>query len=499
MSKRLVPTHKLPSNISRKMTANSRLSTNYRNPKRISFSTTPTTGLYLPPFFSTLNTMTLSKGSEFINVKPVTYPTSYKSAVDKLSNIELSEEQLLLKDKILGFVRNQLHTYKKGDKSSLFVIQGDAGTGKSVILNALFNEIQRIAKKGDDSDVLYGKQNYLVVNHPEMLKLYHRIAASFDHLAKKDLERPTSLINRLNKEKKTCDVVIVDEAHLLATSKNGFKRFFGDNHLEELMKLAKVLIIVYDDKQSLRMDQYWSSDGKNGSSLDSYLTQAKYFDIYNLQQQFRVAANQDVQDWIYEISTSKKILPLPTQDLVKRMSGDDDAFEFKIWDDCLEMYQCLQEKDKEYGQCRMLSTYDFPYRIGNKDWFVTCGDFKLRWDRFAPTNRKPWSERPDTIEEVGSVYTIQGFDLNYAGVILGRSIAYDEKTDSIKILPEYYDDHAGFTRRKNIVSADSVKEKIILNSINVLLTRGVRGLYIYAWDEKLRARLNRLSTDAGLA
>lgn len=57
---------------------------------------------------------------------------------------------------------------------------------------------------------------------------------------------------------------------------------------------------------------------------------------------------------------------------------------------------------------------------------MTAGQLKLPWDKINFTDR-PWAERPETIQEVGSIYTIQGFDLNYAGVILGPSIKYDEK------------------------------------------------------------------------
>lgn len=79
----------------------------------------------------------------------------------------------------------------------------------------------------------------------------------------------------------------------------------------------------------------------------------------------------------------------------------------------------------------------------------------------------------------------------YAGVILGPCVKYDEKTDGVKFDPSVYDDHAGFQKRQNIVNHDLVKEKIIMNSINVLLTRPIRGLYIHIWDPILRQRFSR--------
>lgn len=428
-------------------------------------------------------------------------PVVSTQAMNKLSNVTLSAEQEKLRERVLSFMRSNLSQYKSDWKHpAMFVIQGDAGTGKSVILNSLFNEIQKLSQFSPSSeDILHGTHNYLVVNHPEMLKLYIRISDSFKYISKSSLERPTSLINNLQKRKVMADVVIVDEAHLLATSKDAFKRFYGENHLKDLMSLCKVLVLVYDDKQALRMGSYWDEGSNNGATLKDFYNEIppKSRDWYTLKQQFRVAAPQNVLNWIDQISVAGKIPPI--ESVLSKGNADcaDDKiknFDFKIWDDCGAMYEAIKEKDRQHGQCRMLSTYDFPYRLDGKDYYVECGDnFKVRWDRYTPREVTPWSERCDTIDEVGSVYTIQGFDLNYAGVILGRSIGYDAANDCIKLRPELYDDRAGFTKKKNIHNAEDVKQKIIMNSINVLLTRGVRGLYVYAYDPELRERLLRPS------
>lgn len=412
------------------------------------------------------------------------------AAVKKISQIQLSDEQQLLKSNIFKFINENLENYT--GNPSVYLIDGDAGTGKSVILNSLFNEIQKISRTSHDAEkqILTNTKNYLVVNHPEMLKLYHQISRQFPYILKTDLERPTSLINKFqkNKDSEKIDVLIIDEAHLLATAKDPFKRFNQDNHLEELLKISKIVIIVFDEKQSLRMGSYWSlNDSKDGASILPFLeTQSlQSFESFNLTKQFRISAKPDLIKWITELSTTKAILPLPIDDYESK------TFDFKIFENCQEMYNSIKLQNAKFGQSRILATYDFPYRLDGKDYFVysESDDFKLRWDRYLPQLTTPWSERDDTIDEVGSVYTIQGFDLNYAGVILGRSIGYDSTRDCIMIKPEFYDDNAGFTKKKNIHNVDKVKEKIILNSVNVLLTRGVKGLYIFAWDKELRERL----------
>ena len=99
-----------------------------------------------------------------------------------------------------------------------------------------------------------------------------------------------------------------------------------------------------------------------------------------------------------------------------------------------------------------------------------------------------WAEQPQTINEVGSTFTIQGFDLNYAGVILGPSVKYRNG----KIV---FDPSASHNEKavRNRTLSDGTKQKfgetLIQHEVRVLMTRGVNGMYIYACDPELRAAL----------
>lgn len=362
-----------------------------------------------------------------------------------------------------------------------------------------------------------------------MLKLYHQISRNYPFINKSDLVRPTSLINKFanttattninntrrpfqNTPKKPIDILIIDEAHLLATCRDSFKKFHQNNHLEELFKLCKVVILSFDENQSLRMGSFWSlNEPNNGASLVSFLNSDKYvhrFEIFKLTKQQRLRCSADLLNWIKELTTTKRILKPPIADLQKSYSYSlsslssslsslsslqQPSFDFKIFRSCSMMYDFIKHKNSKLTNCRILSTYDFPFRLDGQDYYVSSqsDDFRLRWDRYLPSNGVPWNERPDTINEVGSVYAIQGFELNYAGIILGRSVGYDRRADRIAVRPELYDDHAGFIEKQNISDAMAVREKIVLNSIYVLLTRGVLGLYLFAWDNDLRERLIR--------
>nr|WP_290443434.1 DUF2075 domain-containing protein [Sporolactobacillus kofuensis] len=354
----------------------------------------------------------------------------------------------------------------------MFVIHGDAGTGKSVVLSSVFHDLQNQSRAGEASDPLFKTSNYLIVNHPEMIKLYKEIAEELPNVRKKDFVRPTTFINQMHKQGERADVVFVDEAHLLLTKSDRYNRFNQDNQLEEILKCSHVVVMVFDQKQVLKLKSYW-----NEGNVQSYLQRFPNEIVY-LTDQFRVRANADVIEWINAF-VHKKVLPLPRKQ----------RFDFRIFEDAGELYQTIKERNAVYHLSRLLSTYDYPYALDGNDHYIDEPHFHMRWDRSRPEEKQAWAERPDTIGEVGSVYTIQGFDLNYVGVILGPSVSYDEQTDEIVIHTDKYEDGAAFVKRDDLQDLDAIKEQIILNSINVLMTRGIYGLYLYASDPKLRRKL----------
>lgn len=395
-------------------------------------------------------------------------------AIDKLSPTKvLSPQQNDLKQAIRAFCLAH-----RQDERAVFLIEGDAGTGKSIVLNSIFNEIQSLSRQKEKKSPFYGMQNYLVVNHPEMMKLYKNISEQFSYLKKKDFERPTTFINRMRKAGKTADILFIDEAHLLLTRSDKYNHFEQDNHLEELIQLSRITVIVFDEKQVLKFKSCWNRELLQ-KLVGSYPVQT-----YHLTQQFRVQAHADVQDWISAFC-HKIIQPMPAKQ----------TFDFRFFDDAQSLYALLCSRNAEYGLSRMLATYDYPYRLDGQDHFIQEGRFYLRWDRSKPDEKLPWAERPDTIDEVGSVYTVQGFDLNYVGLILGPSVLYDAVTDGVRIDTRRYEDGAAFAGREGLADPERVKEQIMLNAINVLMTRAVHGLYIYAHDPALRRKLMEIQAE----
>lgn len=397
------------------------------------------------------------------------------SVSDNRAELKLSPDRILTEEqeKLVGTIMAFCQDHARG-KGAVLVLQGDAGTGKSIVMNAAFARLrQRVRKK--NGDALAGCSLRFLVNHPEMIKLYRRIAEHVPGLRKRDYERPTTFINQSRRTGHETDIVFIDEAHLLLSRRDAYNRFLQDNQLEEILHASRVVVMVFDPRQVLKFKSFWSKDTLRHLLGDRPVV------VQRLTTQFRTRAHADVPRWV-EAFCQRRLLPLPAPQ----------SFDFRVFDDAQTLYEAIRQHESEVGLCRMLATYDYPYVLDGQDHFITEGRFHLRWDRSLPEAPLPWAERADTIDEVGSVYTVQGFDLNYVGVILGPSVDYDATTDRITLDASRYEDRAAFSGKTGIGDPSALCEQIMLNAINVLMTRPTKGLYLYASRPALRARLLEL-------
>lgn len=404
------------------------------------------------------------------------------SAIFKASPFhKLTQEQINAKEEILNKIKESIILDEEGQ---LLIVEGEAGSGKTVLMSTLLYELKKYNLNLDkDLDI------HLLINHNEHVTIYNQIATKLGITNKKKniINKPTSFINNHSPDEKV-DVVIVDEAHLLLTQ--GKQSYRGKNHLQDLLERAKVVVIVFDIKQILTTEQIWDVE-----KLNDYIECAKNKNNHvTLKNQMRINSDEKTVKWIRNLVDNKKINDIPR---------DKKGYDIKIFDSPEELESCIREKAQstDSGISRMLATFDWQYSDNkspeNEDfWRVKVGNWSMPWNYQLKVSRKqknlPWVEQDQTIDEIGSTFTIQGLDLNYAGVIIGPSVKYrngeivfDEKSSANKKA----------TRRRTLEdgSKQHFSQMLLKNELNVLLTRGVNGLYIYAVDEQLREALKKAS------
>lgn len=368
---------------------------------------------------------------------------------------QLTAAQQALTARIEAFIQ----AHKHDEQAAVFVLSGDAGSGKSVVLNAVFTKLRQPGM-------------HLLVNHNEMLKVYKEVAAITPNVLKKDYEKPTPFINRMTKQHQRASVVFVDEAQMLLSHADPFNAYRGANQLSDLMRLAHVVVLVEDFHQVVKFKSHWDE------ALLTKTLAGHAVEFASLHQQMRMQDPQ-VSAWINTLITKRQLLPMPHPQ----------TYDLRVFEDGVPLYDWVKAHDAKAGLSRMIATTDFPFRVfGARTWWVDAGCLHLPWDKINFTDR-PWASRPETLHEVGSVYTIQGFDLNYAGVILGPSLDYDPVAKRLIVDSTRFEDQEALRRREGLGEAD--KEAVILNVANILMKRGRKGLGLYAVNPCLEKELLR--------
>ena len=403
------------------------------------------------------------------------------SAIFKSSPFhKLTNEQLKAKNEIIFKITSAL---SKNEFGTLILVKGEAGAGKTVLMSSLIDDLLN----SDDTDFI--RENNvinLVVNHDDQLSVYKEIEKKLEWKSGSTLDvamKPTQFLNALKKQDANAGIVVIDEGHLLLTAKN--QAYQGGNHLKDILSKSKVVVLVYDDNQIMNKSQIWVDD--------SFLTlqhQARLSgNLIELNNQMRIKASESTISWIRNIIDKREITKLK----------EDKNYDIQIFNSPRELQDAIKLKDKNQhlGISRLTATYDWEYSSQSKPkdkdyWCVEIDDWSCPWNRELPRDKKfsnlSWIEQPQTINEVGSTFTVQGFDLNYAGVIIGPSVKYRDGEIKFDISASK---NKGAVQNRKLENGEmkNFGEDLLKNELNVLLTRGVNGLYIYAVDEELQEAL----------
>lgn len=346
------------------------------------------------------------------------------------------------------------------------IVNGMPGSGKTIV--AVF-----IMKYLKDSDAFKNKKIGFVVPQTSLRATMKKIFKSIYGLKSSDVICPSDVTRQYY------DILIVDEAHRLHQYKNisyrgAFKRSCErigltteSDELDWIMKQCECPILFYDKMQVV---------GPSGISVERFSTKmendknrlAKY---YKLLTQMRVKGGNDYIGYI------DKILKCENQE--KRVFSN---YEFAMFKNFKAFERMMYKKEAEEGLTRMIAGYSWEW-VSNKDSTrhdIEIDGVKRKWNHCT----EGWVHSDGAIDEVGCIHSIQGYDLNYAFVVLGREIYYDKDNKKIAVKRELYFDENG----KKTATYDELLE-YIKDIYYVLLSRGIKGTYVYVYDDALRKYL----------
>jgi len=406
---------------------------------------------------------------------------------------------------IVNDILSDLADFVNKKEPATFVVEGGAGTGKTIL--GIY--ILKMLSQAKDASQIEIEEDQVEQNLSEILKINDAVddlkiglVIPMDNL-RTTLKKVFKSIKSLNskmvlsphevgKNDEKYDLLIVDEAHRLRRRKNltqygtfdenNRKNNLGNSgtELDWILLKSKYQIFFYDEGQSIKPTDVRKED------FDKLMFRKNYH-VYSLSTQLRcLLGGNEYIDYVKSIFSNE-----PPK---KRIEFQ--KYDLKIFDNVNDMVEEIKAKDKEFGLCRNIAGYAWPWNSKGKgiafdqvntNQVINSGIFDLEIDGYKyiwNSKATDWINSPNSVNEIGSIHTTQGFDLNYTGLIIGNELKYDLENNKFVVDRSNYYDAKG--------KADTTDEELLdylLNIYRTMMSRGMIGTYIYVCDEGLRKYL----------
>lgn len=376
------------------------------------------------------------------------------------SRYVLLDEQVVAYDKVRALARKGFHDRRK----AAIIIKGGPGTGKSVIAIKLMADL---LLDGYNAHYATGSKAFT-----ETLRniIGNRGAIQFKYF--------NSYLTAQNNE---IDVLIADESHRIRKTSN--TRFMAAanrsnlEQIEELLSAAKVCVFLIDDVQVVRPNEIGSVEyiRRHAQAMGCNIIE------YELETQFRCSGSDAFVNWIDNTLGIRRTANV--------LWEGNESFDFRVFDTPQTLEEAIREKAADGFSARMTAGFCWKWSHPRPDGGlfddVVIGDYRRPWNarpeaaKLAKGIPKSflWAHLPGGIDQIGCIYTAQGFEFDYAGVIFGTDLRYC--FDRQEWIGDKQKSHDTIVKRSGEKFTDLVK-----NTYRVLLSRGMKGCYVHFMDKE---------------
>lgn len=395
-----------------------------------------------------------------------------KSLQNAISNMLKGNREFIMIDDQKVVYENilQLACKSKEDmKKRTIIVEGGPGTGKSVVA---INLLAELTKRGQFAQ-------YASKNSAPRQVYSQKLKGDFKKNRVDIMFRSTGSYTEI--ENNYVDTILVDEAHRM-NEKSGMFQNMGENQIKEVIHSSKCSVFFIDESQRVTMSDIGSIDEikKWAKAESSEVTQLK------LLSQFRCNGSDGYLAWV---DNTLEIQPTANYNL------EDIDYDIRILDSPLEVRELIIEKNKINHQSRMLAGYCWDWirdgKNNSKVHDIKIGDFEMSWN----LGNSIFALDDTSIDEVGCIHTSQGLEFDYVGLIIGDDMRYEDHHIVTDVSKRAKTDQSmkGIKKldKQDHYKAEKKADEIIKNTYRTLMTRGMKGCYIYCTDQNLRNYLKQ--------
>jgi len=435
------------------------------------------------------NHVELGDGLEILDYIGEGIPKPSKKLINYINGILDSKDefillgnQMIVFDRVMQFVKDK--KLDGSDGKYVVLVKGGPGTGKSVVgLNLLAKTLN------EDKDCIYLAANAAFKNG---------MANQLDKVRSNKLFKHPYFYNKeLTLESKSFQVAIVDEAHRISETPPPMQMKLDKSLIQLIIEKTHLSVFFSDDNQMIRPKDIGTYEHIKQVANNM---KCEVFE-YELDAQFRCAGSDGYINWLNDVLSIKR---------TANASGWEnmDEMKFEIFDSPQEMFDKLKRLQLDGNTSRLVAGYAWPWSkeldsSGNlKDDVIIKNHkddslFKMPWnpqesyktkkEKGIPKNGADWAVNPLGINQIGCIHTCQGLEFDYVGVIIGEDFVYRFKEDKWIANP-----NKSFDTKINSNYKDYLR--LAQNTYRTLLTRGVKGVFVYSVDKEtqdyLKQRLN---------
>lgn len=363
-------------------------------------------------------------------------------------------------------------------RRQVVIVQGGPGTGKSVVainLLAKFIERQRNAR-------------YISKNQAPREVYAAKLSGTFRKSRISNLFSGSGSFHDVPAD--TYDTLIVDEAHRL-NEKSGLYKNLGVNQIDEIIRAARCSVFFVDDDQRVTVHDIGQADEIRRLAL----AQGAQITDLRLSSQFRCNGSDGYLAWV---DNTLGIRPTANDSL------DTADYDFRVFDNPAEMHALIDAKNRANNRSRVVAGYcwKWPSKQNPVPYDIVMEEFEYRRRWNLQKDGSLWIVAPNSVEEVGCIHTCQGLELDYVGVIIGPDLIFRDGQVVTDASKRASSDQSvkGLKKmmRDDPVSAKRLGDLIIKNTYRTLMTRGMKGCFVYCTDpalsQFLRSRIHESVT-----